>query len=56
MSRSRPTIISYLKLAQLADHFAQRVAYVNALVDGAQANASLRSQGIGLLSWMHVTP
>ncbi len=39
-----------------ADHFAQRVAYVNALVDGAQANASLRSQGIGLLSWMQVTP
>ena len=34
------------------DHFSQRVAYINALVDGAQANASLRSQGVGLLKWM----
>ena len=38
------------------DHFAQRVAYINALVDGAQANASLRSQGMGLLNWMQVKP
>jgi adhesin transport system outer membrane protein len=38
------------------DHFAQRVAYINALIDGAQANASLRSQGVGLLNWMQVKP
>jgi adhesin transport system outer membrane protein len=34
------------------DHFAQRVGYVNALMDSAQANASLRSLGIGLVNWM----
>jgi len=35
-----------------SDHFAQRVGYVNALMDSAQANASLRSMGIGLVNWM----
>ena len=30
---------------------AQRVAYVNALMDSAQSNASLRSVGEGLMSW-----
>jgi adhesin transport system outer membrane protein len=34
------------------DHYAQRVAYVNALMDSAQSNASLRSMGIGLVNWM----
>jgi adhesin transport system outer membrane protein len=34
------------------DHFAQRVGYVNALMDSAQSNASLRSLGIGLVNWM----
>lgn len=33
------------------DHFSQRVAYVNALMDSAQSNASLRSVGEGLMSW-----
>ena len=33
------------------DHFSQRVAYVNALMDSAQSNASLRSIGEGLMSW-----
>ncbi len=35
-----------------SDHFNQRVSYINALVDGAQANASLRSQGLGLIQWV----
>lgn len=35
------------------DHFSQRVAYVNALMDSAQANASLRSAGESLMSWAH---
>jgi adhesin transport system outer membrane protein len=39
-----------------SDHFAQRVGYINALVDGAQANASLRSQGVGLLRWLGAQP
>lgn len=36
------------------DHFALRVAYVNALYDGYQASAQLRSIGGGLLGWLGV--
>ena len=32
-------------------HFHQRVAYVNALMESAQSNTSLRSVGKGLMSW-----
>lgn len=36
------------------DHFNLRVAYVNALHDGYQANAQLRSMGGGLMRWLGV--
>ena len=34
------------------DHFNLRIAYVNALHDGYQANTQLRSMGGGLLAWL----
>jgi adhesin transport system outer membrane protein len=34
------------------DHFNLRVMYVNALHDGYQANAQLRSIGGGLVQWL----
>lgn len=34
------------------DHFNLRIAYVNALHDGYQANAQLRSMGAGLTGWL----
>jgi outer membrane protein, adhesin transport system len=36
------------------DHFALRVAYINALYDGYEANSQLRSLGGGLGGWMGV--
>jgi outer membrane protein, adhesin transport system len=36
------------------DHFNLRIAYVNALHDGYQANVQLRSMGGGLLNWLGV--
>ncbi len=35
-----------------SEHYALRVAYVNALYDGQQANALLRSLGTGLRMWL----
>jgi len=35
-----------------SDHFNLRIAYVNALHDGYQANAQLRSMGSGLVNWL----
>lgn len=37
-----------------SDHFNLRIAYVNALHDGYQANAQLRSMGEGLSTWLGV--
>lgn len=37
-----------------SDHFGLRVAYVNALFDGYQANAQLRSLAGGLTAWLGV--
>ncbi|HIV69936.1 MAG TPA: TolC family protein [Candidatus Aquabacterium excrementipullorum] len=34
------------------DHFNLRIAYVNSLYDGYQANAQLRSIGAGLVGWL----
>jgi outer membrane protein TolC len=34
------------------DHYAMRVTYVNALYDGEQSNALLRSLGLGVASWL----
>ncbi|HET8871226.1 MAG TPA: TolC family protein [Aquabacterium sp.] len=42
-----------------SDHFSLRIAYVNSLYDGYEANAQLRSMGGGLLPWIQpdgVTP
>lgn len=41
-------------MAAEGDHFSLRVAYVNALYDGYQASAQLRSIGGGLLGWLNV--
>jgi outer membrane protein, adhesin transport system len=35
-----------------SDHFNLRIAYVNALYDGYQASAQLRSMGAGLSTWL----
>ena len=35
-----------------SDHFNIRIAYVNALYDGYQASAQLRSMGSGLTTWL----
>ena len=35
-----------------SDHFNLRIAYVNALHDGYQASAQLRSLGSGLTAWL----
>lgn len=37
-----------------SDHFNLRIAYVNALHDGYQANAQLRSMGEGLSAWLGI--
>ena len=37
-----------------SDHFNLRIAYVNALYDGYQANAQLRTMGGGLSAWLGV--
>ena len=36
------------------DHFGIRIAYVNSLYDGYEANTQLRSMGGGLTSWLHL--
>lgn len=38
------------------DHFNLRVAYVNALYDGYEANTQIRSMGSGLGSWLGLPP
>jgi outer membrane protein, adhesin transport system len=35
-----------------SEHYSLRVAYVNALYDGQQANALLRSLGSGVNAWL----
>jgi adhesin transport system outer membrane protein len=35
-----------------SDHYNLRIAYVNALHDGYEANAQLRSLGVGLAAWL----
>jgi adhesin transport system outer membrane protein len=35
-----------------SDHYQMRVAYVNALYDGEQSNALLRSLGLGVANWL----
>jgi len=39
-------------MAAEGDHYGLRVAYVNALYDGEQANALLRSLGLGIGAWL----
>jgi adhesin transport system outer membrane protein len=43
-------------MASEGDHFALRVAYINALYDGYEANSQLRSLGGGLAGWTGVRP
>ena len=39
-------------MAAEGDHYNLRVAYVNALYDGEQANALLQSLGGGIYAWL----
>ncbi|MBS0448189.1 MAG: TolC family protein [Proteobacteria bacterium] len=39
-------------MAAEGDHYALRLAYVNALYDGEQGNALLRSLGLGIAPWL----
>lgn len=39
-------------MAAEGDHYALRIAYVNALYDGEQSNALLRSLGLGIAPWL----
>jgi outer membrane protein TolC len=39
-------------MAAEGDHYALRIAYVNALYDGEQSNALLRSLGLGIALWL----
>jgi outer membrane protein TolC len=39
-------------MAAEGDHYSLRIAYVNALYDGEQSNALLRSLGLGIAPWL----